>query len=802
MTNYIGVDLLPADDLLLALVSRGTDLLRKADAGDVHRLKLLGAVNDDGLTTIGRQLVPLVDQGVPSHLARVLLAGHELGCLRDAVKVVALLRSGRSLRFRPPEGDDNTARADAAHLTLVRAGFTTDLGRLLGAYDAVVNQQRKQQSSVPQFCRDHFLNSQLFAEANTTHQGLLRIIDRAGIKAGNERPDEANLIFALLHGLMDMVVESNYNQEAHRRDRWIYSYRMQEGGWIIAPGSGLHNCRKDMLVLPLYILRGQGRSGRSYTGHAVAGRPYSLITEAVEVSQELLVRAEAAKLYSVTRFGHHHSQWGSHKDTVVCRENWYVGGDTVFTRECVPAPAGLETGEAFASSLTRRDDDDIFRNARPIDPLVKAASQLAHFSGGRFPDFSPSRVVAALGGKLADTTSWLEVERRDRAGLLKLTWGDLAAACGMEEPKMLALRGEIETTYPAMLTVAGVELPVLYGQQEAGEVARVEVDVASPALRALNGKLLPEVLARRTVYVVVTGINKTGWHRHGTSMSSLITEVDDLRQRVALAVNQPSPPELPAKVGELVQQVDVHHDDRKETLYVVFGVTEPFTDRAEADAAALSLVQKWLVEQAEAAASPHALEDDLKVSSLASAGQPQKLPTTEVLTTVEQTLTRLIKESIERRLERRRLLLDELATLQLHGNQHRDAFNRVTDAHSRAALLLRNSALQVVLPDSVLEEAAAAVATVREAMPVIDDIGARSLALTGRLQALQGAIRAVNSTDFRRERREACDAAQQLIRKGCLDEAEAALTRADALFADTTKLEERGQTRRLRGGKN
>lgn len=816
MNSYIAVDPMAADTLLLELVRKPAgvaDTLRAASAVDIQRLEVIGALNGDKLNPLAGKLAPLVQEGVPAHLARILLAARDLGCLKDAVKLVALLRPGRTIRFRPPEpahndekGQQNCTNADKAHAALARAGYKTDLGRLLGMYDAVVTLQRSGgAAAVGGFCQQNYVAANVFGEANRTHQGLLRLLERVGIKVPvNEAPAaETTLIFALLHGLADMLVESEARGRSGGtvRSSWVYSRRLSEGGWMIAPGSTLRYREDDVVVLPLFLLRGESRRGRSHTGHGTGGQQFVLITEAVEVDQSALNMAESAGLMKVRRTGHNHTKW-SKDDSVTCRENWYVGGDCLFDR-LGNAPAGPETAAAFAGSLTWYDPDGFNDDRRKLDPVVVAARQMHRLTGGKFPDFCDQRVKAALARKLLTVDTWSAVQAMDAAGQLVIGWDDVAAICGMEPTALQTLRATIEQTCPALVTVNGADVTVQYRQQDGDEVAVLEMPFNSPALAGLTAAHVPEALNGRTVQVAVTGIgdNDRFYHRC-TTLTGNIDDLDGLRRRVALALYKPAAPELPGKVGELVQTLTVNHPGRVETLYLVSGSAEPFIDPALAHAAALVLVEKWLDNQARAAAAPHDLEPELLAASRDAGGRFSSLPSDSTVLEANAAVVRdHVAASVKRRVGRRADLLATLSTLRRHGLQNAAVFATVEARETAALALLRSGAgANVLLSDGLLEQATMEMAAVSSALPVITDDGARSLDLAAKVEALRKDVKKVRGTDFRTERRTALDRVTTLLSAQKLDEASTALGVAEKLFTETAGLDAKGQTRRLRGG--
>jgi hypothetical protein len=278
--SFIGVKRCAADDLLLALSQRsyagGAQLFAGAKEADKQRLQLIGAVKDNRLTEIGNRMVGLVAQGITHHLACVLTAAAEIGCIQDAARVVALLRTSRSLRFRPPErtGREQCLCADQAHIKLARSGFKTDLGRLLGVYDAAAEVHRTAPQKLRTFCNNNFIDREAFITAQNHDRQLRKILDESRMTCNSEAKDESNLILALLCGLSDCLVEYEGSTGL------IYKQSVREIGWKIARGSCVRGRLDNMILLPLFLRSGESQIG-NYARHT--GR-FTLIKEAVEVS--------------------------------------------------------------------------------------------------------------------------------------------------------------------------------------------------------------------------------------------------------------------------------------------------------------------------------------------------------------------------------------------------------------------------------------------------------------------------------------------------------------------------------------
>ncbi len=798
---FIAVNQGGADDLLLALSRRSGDevgtLLDSADGVDRDLLTRIGAVAGNNVTDAGKRLVPLVEQGLPCHLARVLTAANDLGCLADAVRLVALLRPGRTLRFRPPEpaGVDEAQRdrckqADAAHSRLARTGYTTDLGRLLGSYDAIVDAQRlKGHSSVQPFCEANFLSYQVFVEVNRCHQGLLQIVGQAGMKRSSDRAAEDKLVLALLHGLSDGLCD----YEVTRGHSQLYCGTHRDM-LMLAPGSSLRGCADSKVVLSLFVLRGQSKRSRSGS--------YAMVTEAVEVSTAVLRQAEHGNVLKVHRYGHYHREWGHDNDTVKCRESWSdLSRRVCFSREGAIAPASEETGMAFALSLVGRPDpDDYMSDRKPLDPVVVAGRQLSHLSGGVFPLFTNDRLVAALGRKLNGETSWANVQRRKEAGELVIGWNDMAVACGMEPEQMASLRLKLETTCPTMVNIAGVDLPIRYSQGTDGQEACIEINIQSQraVVAGLTLQHLPPALSDRTVRVMVTGIGGSS-HYRGVTVSGSFEDLDGLRRKVETEVNRPGQPELPGKVGLLVREFTVTHPDgQSATLFVMYGQREPFTDRAAAVSVAVELVRVWLKQQAAVAASPYGLEDSLWLSALTVTGELSELPANgNDLLRVSDAIQSHVRESIQARASRRSSMVEQLKlfTLQARG------LNRLTQMQGRIdqVQLMLGSSTQRLQGSAELDQAAELIAGLCGELPALDDDGSAKLQMSAQLEALRGEVKEVTG-DLRQERRQVCDKVLELLQTNKLEPAREALAAAVKVFSETRALQARGQTRRLRGG--
>lgn len=156
--------------------------------GEAHRnLRLLGALDkEDALTDRGRMMARLPFS--PS-IGRIIIAGQEYGCVKEAAKVAATL-SARSPLNRP-QGKEQ--EADAAHRNFrdPRSDFQTFIN-VLDAYRE--NRKRRE------WCKANFLDWRLLGEADRTYDQILDLLRKEGIELSEGAPPEA-VTKAVLCGL-------------------------------------------------------------------------------------------------------------------------------------------------------------------------------------------------------------------------------------------------------------------------------------------------------------------------------------------------------------------------------------------------------------------------------------------------------------------------------------------------------------------------------------------------------------------------------------------------------------------------
>ena len=178
---------------------------RRQISDGVALLRELGALQQESptlrLTRIGRTLAQLP---LDPRLARMLVAAHENGCLRDVLVIVAAL-SIQDPRERPTGAE---AAADAQHARFVDK--TSDFLAYLNLWRHVEEQQRVLSSSqFRKLCKSDFLHYLRVREWQDLHGQLLRITRDLGMKPDPSLPgarvDPQQVHVSLLAGLLSHI---------------------------------------------------------------------------------------------------------------------------------------------------------------------------------------------------------------------------------------------------------------------------------------------------------------------------------------------------------------------------------------------------------------------------------------------------------------------------------------------------------------------------------------------------------------------------------------------------------------------
>jgi ATP-dependent helicase HrpA len=149
------------------------------------------------LTRLGHRLARLP---LDPKIGRVLLAGSELGCLRDVLPLAAAL-SIQDPRERPM---DRQQQADAAH-SLFR-DETSDFLTLLNIWDEYHEKGDDGGAGLRAWCREHFVSHSRMREWIDTFHQLRELCEDVGLKATRTERDAVRVHQTLLTGLLASVL--------------------------------------------------------------------------------------------------------------------------------------------------------------------------------------------------------------------------------------------------------------------------------------------------------------------------------------------------------------------------------------------------------------------------------------------------------------------------------------------------------------------------------------------------------------------------------------------------------------------
>ncbi len=177
----------------------------KAIAEGYRVLEELGALDDQrDLTPLGRKLARFP---VDPRIGRMVLAGAELGCLRDVLVVAAALNA-QDPRERPREKQQ---QADELHRRF--RDDRSDFVAFLRMWDFVKEAERKSTSNLRRVCRESFLSFTRVREWFEIHRQLEDIVRELDLaRATSDKPDHDALHRALLTGLLSRI--GTWSQEA------------------------------------------------------------------------------------------------------------------------------------------------------------------------------------------------------------------------------------------------------------------------------------------------------------------------------------------------------------------------------------------------------------------------------------------------------------------------------------------------------------------------------------------------------------------------------------------------------------
>ncbi|WP_148715202.1 ATP-dependent RNA helicase HrpA [Chitinolyticbacter meiyuanensis] len=198
------------------------------------QLRELGAVDDnDELTRTGSQLARLP---VDPRLGRMLLAGHDNGCLKEILIIAAGL-SVQDPRERPFEARDAASRAHA-RFTDEKSDFLSYLHLWAFFEEALAGNSSNRQ--LVNLCHEHFLSYLRLREWRDLHRQLTDIVDDLEWKPGSAAGTYEQIHKALLTGLL-----GNLGMKQPENDEYLGARAIK---FNIFPGSGLKKARPKWIV--------------------------------------------------------------------------------------------------------------------------------------------------------------------------------------------------------------------------------------------------------------------------------------------------------------------------------------------------------------------------------------------------------------------------------------------------------------------------------------------------------------------------------------------------------------------------
>ncbi len=221
-------------------------------------LRELGAISAGGaLTKRGRIMA---DLPIDPCISRVLLEAKELGCLREATIISAVLAI-QDPRIRPAEEEQ---AADQSHRIFVdqRSDFLT----LYNIWEACYpNDTKGSRNSLKKFCSSHYLSFQRMREWYDLRQQLVRILSfRDGFELNTTAADYQSIHRSLLAGFLRNIgmkkrepqtdSKNSHSLKKRSRQRRIQAYTGgQNKELAIFPGSALAKKPPEWLLAASFV---------------------------------------------------------------------------------------------------------------------------------------------------------------------------------------------------------------------------------------------------------------------------------------------------------------------------------------------------------------------------------------------------------------------------------------------------------------------------------------------------------------------------------------------------------------------
>jgi ATP-dependent helicase HrpA len=404
----------------------------------IQLLEELGALEDDRLTRIGRQLSQLP---IDPRMARMVVEAEKLGCVREVLVITAAL-SIQDPRERP---QDSQPQWTQLHARFVDP--TSDLLAWLNLWRHIQEQQRELTSSAfRRMCKREYLNYLRIREWQDLHSQLRRVARQLDLAHDSSASDPATITQALLAGLLSHVGV---------RDAATRDYLGARGArFSIVPNSPLSK-KPPQFVVAAELVETNRLWGRMVgriepewaekAGEHLVKRSYS--EPHWEKKRGSVVAFERVTLYGVPLVTQRKVNYGR-VDPVVSRD--------LFLRHALVEGDWESHHHFFARNrLLVEDVEELEQRARRRDIVV---------DDGDLYDFYDQRVPAdVVSGAHFD--AWWKTERHVRPDLLDLRLEDL-------------VRGDVDPgEHPDVWVSEGLRFPLSYEFEPGSAIDGVTVDV-------------------------------------------------------------------------------------------------------------------------------------------------------------------------------------------------------------------------------------------------------------------------------------------------------------------------------------
>ena len=389
-------------------------------------LRQLDALDGERLTQVGRTMARLP---VDPRLARMLVAAHRLGCVKEMLIIVSAL-SIQDPRERPPDKREAADRNHREH-----ADGKSDFVTFVNLWDTLETARRDMTSGAfRRMLEKSFLSPSRVREWRALHRQLLLAAKRQGMRVNARDADYASVHRALLSGSLSFIGMRDVDAGMYRGARNL-KFR-------IFPGSAMARSQ------PRWIVAAEiAETQRTYARCVAAVEPSWIEQAATSVLKRVWsephwddARGEVVAFERVTVYG---------LPVVERRPVGYARIDPEATREIFVRDALLRSESAVSAPFldrnraTARKIAELQAKSRRADLLATDRAQAAFYL-----EHLPQDVLGAR-----TLTAWLR--RADRAAVdrLHMTEADLLARTDF---------GVSDTDFPPSLVVDGLELDLKY----------------------------------------------------------------------------------------------------------------------------------------------------------------------------------------------------------------------------------------------------------------------------------------------------------------------------------------------------